>query len=112
MTLPLFSYGTLQQSSVQLATFGREIEGRPDTLRGFRLDVLTITATGVSDVSGSAEHPIAIATGDPDDDIAGTVMTLTAEELTAADRYEVDDYTRIDVLLSSGSLAWAYVARR
>jgi len=112
MTLPLFSYGTLQQRGVQLATFGRESASRSDTLPGYRLDVLTITVPGVVDVSGSAEHPIATATGDTDDVIAGTVMTLTAEELAAADRYGVDEYTRMDVLLSSGARAWAYVARR
>ena len=31
----LFSYGTLQQSDVQLATFGRRLVGKPDALLGF-----------------------------------------------------------------------------
>ncbi len=33
----LFSYGTLQSESVQLETFGRKLEGEPDTLPGYRL---------------------------------------------------------------------------
>jgi len=112
MTLPLFSYGTLRQRGVQLANFGRELDGTPDTLPGYRLDRLTITTAGVIGVSGSAEHPIAVATGHDDDEIVGTVMTLTEVELSAADRYEVADYTRIEVLLRSGAKAWAYVASR
>ena len=74
--------------------------------------MLTITSADVVDVSGSSEHPIATATGDTNDEITGTVVTLTADELAAADRYEVDEYTRIDVFLASGARAWAYVARR
>jgi hypothetical protein len=105
----LFSYGTLQDRGVQLANFGRELDGRPDALPGYRLEVLTITAPDVVTVSGSADHPIAVKTDDPEDDIRGTVFTLTAAELSAADRYEVEDYTRVEVLLRSGTRAWAYV---
>jgi hypothetical protein len=38
----LFSYGTLQQEGVQLATFGRKLEGRPDQLNGYKLGLLEI----------------------------------------------------------------------
>ncbi|MGH9961724.1 MAG: gamma-glutamylcyclotransferase, partial [Pyrinomonadaceae bacterium] len=31
----LFSYGTLQQESVQLSTFGRLLQGQGDALLGF-----------------------------------------------------------------------------
>jgi hypothetical protein len=110
MTLQLLSYGTLQQRGVQLATFGRELAGRPDTLPGYRLEVLTITAPSVVDASGRAEHPIAVATDDAENEITGTVFALTAAELAAADRYEVADYTRVEVLLRSGTRAWAYVS--
>jgi hypothetical protein len=34
-TVLLFSYGTLQISSVQVATFGRELTGRADWLPGY-----------------------------------------------------------------------------
>ncbi|PLY45749.1 UDP-N-acetylmuramate--alanine ligase [Janthinobacterium sp. ROICE36] len=40
----LFSYGTLQQADVQLATFGRLLDSRPDQLPGYRLALLAISA--------------------------------------------------------------------
>jgi hypothetical protein len=42
--------------------------------------------------------------------VAGTVLELTAEELAAADRYEVDDYRRVPVRLGSGLQAWVYLS--
>ena len=41
-TIWLFSYGTLQQENVQLATFGRRLEGRPDRLPGYAVQPVTI----------------------------------------------------------------------
>ncbi len=38
----LFSYGTLQNEAVQLATFGRKLVGEPDTLLGYRQTLLEI----------------------------------------------------------------------
>jgi gamma-glutamylcyclotransferase (GGCT)/AIG2-like uncharacterized protein YtfP len=43
------------------------------------------------------------------DEVAGMVFEITAEELAAADRYEVADYTRVNVTLKSGLRAWVYV---
>jgi hypothetical protein len=37
MTELLFSYGTLRQRDVQLSTFGRLLDGRPDAIVGFDL---------------------------------------------------------------------------
>jgi len=37
----LFSYGTLRQPEVQRATFGREIDGRPDAIVGYDLAYVT-----------------------------------------------------------------------
>src|SRR5579871_1487612 len=34
-TVLLFSYGTLQEKNVQIATFGRELTGRRDALPGY-----------------------------------------------------------------------------
>ncbi|MFJ5369319.1 hypothetical protein ACIPIA_08860 [Bosea sp. CER48] len=39
----LFSYGTLRQKNVQLATFGRELEGREDALAGFASSMIAIS---------------------------------------------------------------------
>jgi hypothetical protein len=38
------------------------------------------------------------------------VFEITAEELAAADRYEVAEYTRVLVTLKSGVEAWVYEA--
>jgi hypothetical protein len=37
------------------------------------------------------------------------VFEITAAELAAADRYEVADYKRVEVVLCSGLKAWVYV---
>jgi hypothetical protein len=106
----LFSYGTLQWPQVQAATFGRLVEGRPDALTGFRLAALAISDPKVVETSGAAIHTIARPTGDPRDRIEGVLFTITAAELQAADRYEVDA-VRIEVTLASGAKAFVYVAR-
>jgi hypothetical protein len=105
----LFSYGTLQSKPVQLASFGRELEGTPDVLPGYRLRMLPITDPAVLAASSKAEHPIIWPSGNPDDEVAGTVFRITGQELAAADAYEVSDYKRVDVQLKSGIHAWAYI---
>ena len=108
-TVRLFSYGTLRQPEVQRATYGRLLEGRPDTLSGYRLAPLTITDPEVVRLSGKAVHTIARRTDDPADRIDGMVFALTPAELEASDRYEVDVYGRIEVTLASGTRAFVYV---
>ncbi|MBB6373010.1 uridine kinase [Pseudonocardia eucalypti] len=107
-TARLFSYGTLQLAAVQREHFGRELAGAPDSLPGYRADWVTITDPEVIAVSGTDRHPIARRTGDPADALPGTVLTLSTTELAAADRYEVDDYRRVQVSLGSGTAAWFY----
>jgi hypothetical protein len=106
----LFSYGTLQQEGVQLATFGRRLEGRPDVLPGFSASMLAITDPEVVATSGKTHHPIVRLTGNPADEVAGTVFLITQNELAAADSYEVADYKRIAIRLKSGLEAFVYVA--
>jgi len=105
----LFSYGTLRQREVQLATFGRELEGSVDAVIGYELQHLTITDPQVIATSGSDRHPILRPTDRPDAHVDGIVFTITEAELAAADSYEVDDYRRISVPLRSGPHAWVYV---
>ena len=107
----LFSYGTLQQSDVQMATFGRLLEGRADALVGFRVEMLEITDADVLAKSGQRFHPIVMASGDTEDRVVGTVFDITPAELAAADAYEVDDYARVEAPLASGATAWVYVRR-
>lgn len=108
--ISIFSYGTLRQANVQLATFGRRLEGRPDVLAGFALSPMTITDPQVIAASGAAIHTIARPSGKPSDRVPGIVFVLTPAELEAADRYEAGPITRIRVRLESGGEAFVYVA--
>ncbi len=105
----LFAYGTLQQREVQLATYGRLLEGKSDSLSGFRLEPLVISDAEVVRLSGKAVHQIARATGDPNDRIPGVLFRISRDELAASDAYEVDAYARIEVTLDSGERAFVYV---
>lgn len=108
----LFSYGTLQQSAVQIETFGETISGQSDALVGFAKALIEITDPDVLALSGERFHPIVTETGQSSDLVHGTVFALTAEQLAKADAYEVDDYERVVVTLASGRTAWLYVAKR
>lgn len=108
----LFSYGTLQSQAVQLATFGRKLDGRADLLQGFKLDRIEISDASVVKTGGKTHHPIICHTGVSDDGVAGIVFTVTPSELAQADAYEVSDYRRNRVLLASGVSAWSYVDAR
>ena len=108
----LFSYGTLQLETVQLATFGRKLTGTRDILPGFEEALVEIDDQATVSMSGKTRHPIAKFTGLPSDSISGTVFVVTPEEIQSADKYEVDAYKRVAVLLRSGVRAWAYVDSR
>ena len=106
--IPLFSYGTLQMREVQLANYGRPLEGSPDALIGYRLTVVPDRDPNAVRVSGTKEHFIVQPTGDPADRVPGVVFLLTAEELAATDRYEGSDYGRAELVLESGRRAFVY----
>ena len=105
----LFSYGTLQQRDVQLANYGRELAGKPDSLIGYRVEPLEISDPDVVRISGKAIHTIARFSGEAADRVTGTVFELTESEMNATDAYEVDVYGRVEVILESGRTAWVYV---
>jgi gamma-glutamylcyclotransferase (GGCT)/AIG2-like uncharacterized protein YtfP len=105
----LFSYGTLRDPQVQLATFGRLLDGEPDAVVGYRLETLTITDPTVIARSRSDRHPVLRASEEPAAAVEGTVFVISEQELLAADAYEVDDYARTSVPLRSGARAWVYV---
>jgi gamma-glutamylcyclotransferase (GGCT)/AIG2-like uncharacterized protein YtfP len=105
----LFSYGTLQLESVQRSSFGRRLEGEPDAMTGYTQTLVEITDPDVLVASGERFHPIVSPSDDPSDEVAGTVFRISADELAAADRYEVADYRRVQVRLASGRDAWVYV---
>jgi len=108
----LFSYGTLQQENVQIATFGRRLHGTADALVGYEQTLVAIDDPEVVRTSGRSHHPIVRFTGAPDARVPGTVFEITLEELEHADRYEVSAYKRVLASLQSGMSAWVYVDAR
>lgn len=107
--IPLFSYGTLQRRDVQLATYGRPLEGTPDGLVGYRLEVLPDRDPDAVRISGTKTHMVVRHTGDPADIVPGVVFLLTAEELASTDKYEGSDYARAELTLESGRRAIVYI---
>ncbi len=106
----LFSYGTLQNESVQLETFGRLLVGHPDILLGYELSKIKIIDQKIVETSGETHHPIIKQSNNPQDNIKGVVFEITEIELKNADEYEAEDYKRISVKLKSGKNAWVYIA--
>lgn len=106
----LFSYGTLQQSGVQRALFGREVKSIREVLFGFEIGTVTITDRSVIQKSGSDRHPILIRSSETAT-VQGSALCLIEQELRAADSYEAEDYLRVPVVLASGRKAFAYVSR-
>jgi hypothetical protein len=105
----LFSYGTLQQPNVQLATFGRELSGTSDSLVGYEQSLVAIDDADVVRTSGKTHHPIVKYTGNAAARVSGTAFEITVQELEQADRYEVSAYKRVAAPLLSGRTAWVYV---
>jgi hypothetical protein len=106
----LFSYGTLQQESVQLSIFGRTLQGRVDELIGFEQALLKVADPEFVATSGKEYHAIVMFTGRMDSRVSGTVFELSESELAKSDAYEPDGYTRVRAALASGGEAWVYAA--
>jgi hypothetical protein len=104
----LFSYGTLRQEEVQLATFGRRLASRPDALVGYALKIVQIRDRSFVAKNG-AHHRTLQFTGSASDVVEGVALALTRQELMQADDYEPDDYERVRVQLRSGLDAWVYL---
>jgi gamma-glutamylcyclotransferase (GGCT)/AIG2-like uncharacterized protein YtfP len=107
----LFSYGTLQQESVQLSTFGRSLRGEADALPCFESAIISardaVTRRPAS--RSGTYHMNVIYNGRDDSRVGGTVFEITDDELAAADRYERRAaYVRIEATLASGRRAWVY----
>jgi gamma-glutamylcyclotransferase (GGCT)/AIG2-like uncharacterized protein YtfP len=106
----LFSYGTLQRKSVQLANFGRELTGRQDALPGYVRGRTPITDPNEAAMIGDSHYDNVEPSANPEDAVTGTVFEVTEEELAAADKYEEPAaYRRSLVTLRSGARAWVYI---
>ena len=114
VAMPLiFSYGTLQEGPVQLATFGRLLQGERDHLVGFELSDVEIDDPGLATTRGGTHYANLTYSGRKDSRVKGMVFEITEAELTAADEYEKRaHYQRRPEKLASGRLAWTYVYAR
>ena len=109
----LFSYGTLQENTVQMSLFGRLLRGQPDELIGFEPSLVKIRDGQLAEAGGQTHHANVTFNGSSDSRVSGTVFEIADEELAAADKYEqTADYTRIRAPLASGKHAWLYVHNR
>jgi gamma-glutamylcyclotransferase (GGCT)/AIG2-like uncharacterized protein YtfP len=106
----IFSYGTLQREDVQLARFGRLVEGQSDHLVGFELSDVEIADPALAAAFGMTHYANLTYSGRRDSRVNGMVLELTQAELEAADEYEERaNFRRIPQQLASGRLAWIYV---
>lgn len=111
MTEAIFSFGTLRTAAVQEALFGHRVAGEADALPGYSVGTLVVTDPEVIRLSGSDRHPALREDPAPDAIVQGSILTVTEDELAAADRYERAAFHRIPVVLASGRSAWAYVPK-
>jgi hypothetical protein len=96
----LFSYGTLRDAGVQIATFGTRLTAQPDSLPGYELTTVKV---------GPATYRNVVSTRRPDASVDGVALEVTDAQLTAADDYERSSgYVRMIVPLASGRYAWVY----
>lgn len=109
----LFSYGTLQQASVQFSTFGRLLKGQRDELPGFEPAQVKIEDPRLAATTGRTHFDNAVLAGNNDSCVRGMAFEVTDAELAAADQYEAPaGYVRIASTLASGRKAWLYVDAR
>jgi gamma-glutamylcyclotransferase (GGCT)/AIG2-like uncharacterized protein YtfP len=106
----LFSYGTLRSEAVQLATFGRKLEGKADILVGYNLTMIPIRDQDPAANNGETHYQNIQFTGNESDFVEGVVFGVTKKEIERADAYEeVADYKRVLVQLRSGINTWVYL---
>ncbi|MAW94156.1 MULTISPECIES: gamma-glutamylcyclotransferase family protein [unclassified Leeuwenhoekiella] len=103
-TVQLFSYGTLQNGTIQQSLFKRRLDGTTEVLSGYIL----------ANISLPENHPqaktyfIAIYTGNKNDTIEGVCYKINISELPQVDNYEGPAYERVQVILESGKKALVY----
>ena len=106
----LFSYGTLQLESVQLSTFGRRLDGWPDSLPGYTHMKLEIKDAHVATALGKTHHDNVARSRNDEDRVEGTAFEIADDELASVDEYEARfSYRRVNATLVSGKRAWVYI---
>lgn len=106
----LFSYGTLRQEDVQLATFGRRLTGWKDALVAYGPSLVRIEDPELARALGKTHHKNVTFNGDRQSRADGMVFEVTDVELASCDRYEARfAYNRVLASLASGKDTWVYV---
>lgn len=95
----LFTYGTLQDLSIQKQVFGRTLAGIQDVLYGYRISLEKIMG----------RYLVIEKATNKESKIEGIVYELQDSELLKVDLYEGEAYKKIKVVLKSGKSAWVYV---
>jgi hypothetical protein len=108
----LFSYGTLQKDITQLKLFGRLLNGAKDILKGYKFSPIEVTDKAFLSKGEEKIQLTVTPSQDKEDIIHGTVFEISEEELLLADKYEPDNYKRIQIELETGKKAWIYAAMK
>lgn len=98
----LFSYGTLQDESIQMEVFGRRVPFDNDELPGYI----------ISSNKAYGRYPLLEKRSDNNGGVSGICLHVTEDDLLEADLYEGEEYQRIKTLLKSGRKAWVYVGKQ
>jgi len=106
----LFSYGSLQQESVQLSTFGRRLNGQHDALLRFEPSQVKIDDPQLVATLGTTHHANVTFNGNDESCVPGMAFEIAEAELASVDGYEAEfSYRRVEATLASGRHAWVYV---
>ena len=106
----LFSYGSLQETGVQLATFGRRLSGERDELLRAEASLVKIENPETVAALGRTHHANVTFTSGTDVRVPGAVFQISDSELNLADAFEAAySYRRVLRRLASGTDAWVYV---
>lgn len=103
----LFTYGTLQDRTIQKAVFGKLLTGKTDSLPGYEKFQLKIP-----DSRSGSSYPALRISENKESKVHGTVYLIDEKDLILADGYEGYSYVRKKLKLDSGIEAWTYVSRK
>lgn len=108
-TTQVFSYGAFTQPQVHRRVYGRRLNGRLDSLHGYRLKLIDVP-DDVVETLGMTKQPAAVA-GESHDLIAGMRYEISNIELAAVESVNSGLFDRVWVKLASGERSWVFVLR-
>jgi gamma-glutamylcyclotransferase (GGCT)/AIG2-like uncharacterized protein YtfP len=97
----LFTYGTLNESTIQEIVFTRILKGSKDRLAGY----------AISNEKIAGLYPTASKSSEQTKYIDGTLYAVSSDDILRADAYEGKAYKRIKITLESGTHAWMYLGK-